>query len=97
MELGAQSWVSDYPPNFIKLSVLIFSPQSFQLFLMKLSLLGKILGAALHPPVQPLLRFFGGDTMVCLHLQHPKLEHWLCYIGADVPDIDNVSPLSVQK
>lgn len=51
VEFGAQGWVSNYFPNVIKLSVLIFSPQLFQL-LMKLTLLGELLGAALHPPVQ---------------------------------------------
>lgn len=52
--------MSTYPPNFMKLSVLIFSPQSFQFFLMKPTLLGKLLGAALYPPVQPLPRFVVG-------------------------------------
>lgn len=39
----------------------------------------------------------GGDVMVYLHLKQPKPEHWLSYIGTDVPDTANVSPLSVQK
>lgn len=35
--------------------------------------------------------------MVYLHVKQPKLEHWLSFIGTDVPDIDNISPLSMQK